>query len=191
MLSPTLAASGAPSAVSRLVLCCRGHLARNFQSWMSILKFCGPCSVSYQIFLYYLSEQHVTHISVVVFFSLSVQIVSDVYLQSHERGRRHQEAVARLPDDHAPLIITLDEENTAGELESKVAQDQLRSGRRRTRKLRQRMAARSASYAEPNFARKLLKHLLLHHYKKYIYKATQTRIKPRTSRSSMHVLIHQ
>ena len=96
--------------------------------------------------------------------------MSDVYLQSHERGRRHQEAVARLPDDHAPLIITLDEENTAGELESKVAQDQLRSGRRRTRKLRQRMAARSASYAEPNFARKLLKHLLLHHYKKIYIK---------------------
>jgi hypothetical protein len=69
----------------------------------------------------------------------SVPIVSDVYLQSHERGHRHQEAVARLPDDHAPLIITLDEENTAGE----VVQDQLRSGRRRARKLRQRMAARS------------------------------------------------
>lgn len=73
----------------------------------------------------------------------SAQIVSDVYLQSHERGRRHQEALARLPNDHAPPIITLDEENVVAEIGSKVTQDHTRSGRRRARKLRQRMTARS------------------------------------------------
>lgn len=75
-----------------------------------------------------------------------LQIVSDVYLQSHERGRRHQEALSCLPDPQSSsLIITLDEEGTAaaGGEGSKVTHDQLRASRKRLRKLRQRITTRS------------------------------------------------
>ena len=51
--------------------------------------------------------------------------------------------MSRLPEDHAPLIITLEEESGEGGSGSKVASDRLRAGRRRAKKLRQRMAARS------------------------------------------------
>lgn len=72
------------------------------------------------------------------------QIISEVYLQSHERGRRHQDAVSRLPESHAPPIITLEEDREEGESGAKVMLEQVRAGRKRARKLRQRMAARSA-----------------------------------------------
>ena len=71
------------------------------------------------------------------------QIISEVYLQSHERGRSHQEAVSRLPKCHTPLIVTLDEERGEGDSGSKGTPDQVRAGRKRGRKLRQRMATRS------------------------------------------------
>lgn len=74
----------------------------------------------------------------------SPQIISEVYLQSHERGRRHQEAVSRLPDSHAPVIITLDEDRGEGGSGTKVTSEKVRAGRKRARKLRQRMVARSA-----------------------------------------------
>ena len=52
--------------------------------------------------------------------------------------------MAQLPDEHAPLIITLDEDSGEKDGSSKVTtSEQLRTGRKRAKKLRQRMAARS------------------------------------------------
>ena len=53
--------------------------------------------------------------------------------------------MARLPECHAPLIITLDADRGEKDVGSKVASERLRAGRKRARKLRQRMTARYSS----------------------------------------------
>lgn len=101
-------------------------------------KWCTVCSVPVSL----------TMLAPGCWSSLSLspsQIISEVYLQSHERGRTHQEAVSRLPECHTPLIVTLDEDRGEAGHGSKSTSDQVRAGRKRGRKLRQRMTARSLS----------------------------------------------
>ena len=53
-----------------------------------------------------------------------------------------------LPKCHAPLIVTLDEDRGEGSSGSKVTSEHLRAGRKRARKLRQRMAARLVGFVK-------------------------------------------
>lgn len=92
-----------------------------------------------------------------------LQIISEVYLLSHLRGRKHQAALAALPS-HTPssegageggtgggrgvageegVIVDASEEHQGppGEL-PELVQERLQAGKKKARKLRQRMNAR-------------------------------------------------
>ena len=109
---------------------------------------------------------------VYIFHALSslCQIVSEVYLQSHLRGRKHQTALSLLassdiiPAGHAPpchapsseperekeggggvddlVIVDASEEHQGPPGERPEVQERIQAGKKRARKLRQRMSSR-------------------------------------------------
>ena len=73
------------------------------------------------------------------------QIVSEVYLQSHVKGAKHQAALASRAagQGEAPVITEASEEQGAGRPGGEAARERRQAGKRRAKKLRQRMASRS------------------------------------------------
>ena len=63
---------------------------------------------------------------------------------SHLRGQRHQEALVALEQQQEPsaLIVEAPEEQQGSTRDSPELQERLRAGRKRAKKLRQRMASR-------------------------------------------------
>ena len=76
---------------------------------------------------------------------LCVQIISEVYLLSHLRGRKHQEALASLSseaEEETPVIIEADEEQQRLPVEKPEVLERLKAGKKRAKKIRHKMATR-------------------------------------------------
>ncbi len=76
-----------------------------------------------------------------------LQIISEVYLLSHLRGRRHQEALLALHDPALPvdsthMIVEAAKEHQGALRDHPEAQERLKAGKKRAKKLRHRMAGR-------------------------------------------------
>ena len=69
-----------------------------------------------------------------------VHIISEVYLMSHLRGRRHQESLISHPirEGDAPIIIEANEEPQ----DNPKVIERIRAGKKRAKKLRHKMAIR-------------------------------------------------
>lgn len=78
------------------------------------------------------------------------QIISEVYLLSHLRGRKHQEVLATLnPSSEGasievsePVIVEASEEHQGPPCERPEVLDRIKAGKKRAKKLRHRMASR-------------------------------------------------
>ena len=79
-----------------------------------------------------------------VFCDLLAQLISEVYLHSHLRGAKHLSAMASRSagEEEAPVITEAAEEHQGPDQASAEMKERHRAGKKRVKKLRQKMASR-------------------------------------------------
>ena len=115
-------------------------MTNNFHFYfsLSLSLLLSPPSLPYHFFFYSSSTSY-------------AQIISEVYLMSHLRGQKHQEMLANLhpspssssSETNPDVIVEASEEHQGPPSEQPEVLDRIKTGKKRAKKLRHRMASRS------------------------------------------------